>query len=64
MADRIPYKGRSMDVFVSGDGWMVEIIDARGKRSIVKARTLERAINAAYQEIDEEEAAATNHDRK
>ena len=56
MTDRIPYKGRSLDFFPSGDGWMVEIIDSHGRRSITKARALERAINAAYQKIDEEEA--------
>jgi hypothetical protein len=52
MTDRIPYKGRTLDVFVSGDEWMIEITDALGRRSIPEARTLERVINAAYQ-IDE-----------
>ena len=45
-----------MDIFPSGDGWMVEIIDSHGRRSITKAQALERAVNAAYQKIDEEEA--------
>ena len=59
MPDRVPYKGRNLDIFPNGDCWAVEIIDARGMRSIVEARTLERAVNAAYQKIDEEEAAVT-----
>ena len=63
MTDRIPYKGRDLDVFPSGDGWVVEVIDAQGRRSIVHGRTLERAINAAYQKIDEEEAAAATYHR-
>jgi hypothetical protein len=59
MPDRVPYKGRNLDIFRNGDCWAVEIIDVRGMRSIVEARTLERAINAAYQKIDEEDGAVT-----
>jgi hypothetical protein len=57
MTDRIPYKGRNLDVFVSSNGWMVEITDALGRRSVAEARTIERAINTAYEMIDREEAA-------
>ncbi len=64
MPDRVPYKGRNLDIFSNGDCWAVEIIDVRGMRSIVEARTLERAINAAYQKIDEEDAAVTAGQRQ
>jgi flagellar basal body rod protein FlgF len=57
MAEHIPYKGRTLDVFADGDGWTVHIIDAQGRRSIAKARTIERAINTAFQAIDDESAA-------
>lgn len=60
MADRIPYKGRNLDVFATEDGWIVEITDTAGRTSMAKARTFESAINAAYQMIDSEDAAAAN----
>jgi hypothetical protein len=59
LADRIPYKGRSLEVFMSGNVWIVEIVDMVGRRSIVNGRTIEVAINTAYQMIDSEEARIT-----